>query len=508
MTIDKSLRKTVFAILCIFICHVASAEEFSLDYGARVVAGGGSGDFAPYYVSSLRHGRFTSAFNAVAEAMVSHRLDSTRRFSYGFGLDLIAGYASSNDYARVNPDGVWTEHGEHPARAWMHQLYADLKYRSVFLTVGAKEHESALLNNRLTSGDLVESGNSRPIPEARIGFIDFQNIPFTNGWVQIQGEIGYGRMLDSDWWDDRYNRNSYHITNGEWYNYKRCYFRTKPEMPFSVTLGMQAAVTFGGTMYSWYHGQQTGSRKFNLNFKSFVNALIPTPGGEDFYEGNHLGSWDFMARYRLPEGDELKAYFQWPWEDGSGIGRRNGWDGLWGIEYHSRCERPVSGVVVEYLDFTNQSGPQHYAPGDHPGTTIVTESTGADDYYNNQMYNAYAYYGMSIGTPALMAPIFNLDGYPAYVANRMRGFHIALEGNIMPGIKWRAKGGYRKGWGNAFMILSEPVYLTSVGVDVDWRIAAVKGLSLNAQVAIDRGTMPGNAFGAMVTVCYNGFVKL
>ena len=94
-----------------------------------------------------------------------------------------------------------------------------------------------------------------------------------------------------------------------------------------------------------------------------------------------------------------------PWEDGSGIGKLNGFDGLYGIEYSSGNKSIINGAVVEYLDFTNQSGPIHWAPNDFPGTTIKVQATGADDYYNNYAYNGYQYYGMSIGSPFIKSPL-------------------------------------------------------------------------------------------------------
>lgn len=285
-----------------------ASATVALHYGGEALVATGTGDFAPYYTSVLRHGRLTQSTTLLGEvsAWVPMRLD--RRFSWGACVDLVADYGSSVEYARYNPNG-WSTHKEHPAPFWIQQAFAELKYRGVFLTVGAKEHGSALLNQQLTSGDLVESGNARPIPEARAGFVDFQNIPFTNGWVQIQGEIGWGKMTDSDWWADRYNRYNYHIVSGEWYNYKRCYFRTKPSQPLSVTVGMQAAVTFGGTVETWREGVRIRSRKHDVNFKSFLNSWLPMPGGEEFYEGNHLGSWDFVGSLSLRIGPTAEGLF-------------------------------------------------------------------------------------------------------------------------------------------------------------------------------------------------------
>lgn len=506
----KLLTKLLLGLL---IVPSAASAEVTVSYEGSLTAGGGSGEFAPYYISSLRHGRFSQKYTLQAEAAAWKPLDTSERFSYGFGVDIAGGVTSATDYMRyeqgVGGPGRMVPHSERPQSAWLQQLYGELKYRGVFITAGLKEHESALLNQRLTSGDLVESGNARPLPEVRAGFIDFQDIPFTGGWVQIQGEVGYGRLIDDAWWRDHYNYCNLHISSNEWYNYKRCYFRTKPSQPLSVTVGMQAAGQFGGREVWYENGSVTNVIHNKVSLKTFWKMLLPTEdGGESFYTGNHLGSWDLKARYRLAGGTELSAYFSWPWEDGSGIGKQNGWDGLWGLEYKAPKPGIISGAVVEYLDFTNQSGPIHYAPADFPETTLRASASGADDYYNNRAHNSYAYFGHSIGTPALMAPLYNTDGYPQFRANLMRGFHIGLEGQITPALSYVVKGGYRKAWGNSQILLPRPIHLTAVMAEVDWKPAKINGLSVNGRLELDRGTMPGNAFGAMVTVKYNGQIKL
>lgn len=501
------MRK-VAIILSLFFCATVANAEKVVEYDATALASGASGEFAPLYNSALTHGVVSSKWTFLGRGRVESELNLEDRFSWGFGIDLIGGAVSGHEWSRYDGDSrTWYTHHEHPARAWIQQLYAEVKWRGCFATLGLKEHQSAMLDQSLTSGDLIESGNARPIPELRVGFVDFQNIPLTNGWVQIQGEIAYGKMTDSDWWDNRSNRYNGHFVNGEWYNYKRCYFRTKPSEAFSVTLGMQAADVFGGTYYRYDRGVIVKREKHNIKLKTLFHALLPLRNGDEgFYEGNHLGSWDFKARYRLPGGKgEVSAYFEWPWEDGSGIGRRNGWDGLWGLEWQgSVANNILTGVVVEYLDFTNQSGPMHYAPGDFPGETIGSEATGADDYYNNMMYNSYANYGLSIGTPMMMAPAYNLDGYMAYVGNRMRGFHIAARGNINSNLSWDVRGGCRKAWGNGKIILPEPISSSSIGAGINWKVGRVPGLQVQGRMAYDHGDMPGNSFGTLATVSYTG----
>lgn len=497
-------------VTCLRVTAADNNAGYPIFYEGSVTAGGGSGDFAPYYISALRHGRFSAKYNLQAEAKVWRPVSTDTRFSYGFGVDLIAGYASSNQYERYDAEsGSWFTHGVRPSSEWIQQLYAEVKFRGVFATAGWKERGSALLNQRLSSGDLIESGNSRPIPQLRIGFIDFQNIPFTRGWVQIQGEMSFGPMTDSNWWSRHYNYYNYHISSGQWYNYKRCYFRTKPSQPFSVTVGMQATALFAGETELYYSGELQKYDKRPLKLIDFIKMAFPyEDGSEDFYAGNHIGTWDFNARYRFKDQTVVKAYFSWPWEDGSGIGRRNGWDGVWGLEYVAPRRGYITGAVIEYLDFTNQSGPIHYAPGDHQGTSLTGQATGSDNYYNNATYNSYANYGLSIGTPALMAPLYNLDGYPAYKANIMRGFHVGIEGTLSTTVDYRLKGGYRKAWGSGQTLLPAPIHLTSVMAEATMRVPRIPGLTVNCMVEVDRGNMPCNAFGAMVTVKYDGIFKI
>ncbi len=469
----------------------------------------GSGTFAPYYIASNRHGIITQQTDALFRAAAFKPMDTDRRFSYSFGIEFLTGYSSANDYKQWDQSAMkFDTNSRRPASIWLQQLYGEVKYRGVFLTAGLKQHESALLNFELSSGDLILSGNARPIPEIRVGFIDFQNIPFTNGWVQIQGEIGYGKFTDNDWMRNHYNYFNGHIAIGSFYNYKRCYFRTKPSQPFSLTIGMQAAGVFGGTT-TFYRGGKIDRVEHNSSsIKTFFKMFIPTPGGEGYYTGNSLGSWDVVGRYRLPNGSEIKGYMSSPWETGSGIGKLNGFDGLWGLEYKSAKKSFINGAVVEYFDFTNQSGSVHWDPANTPGTTLNAHSSGCDNYYNNGYYNSYANYGMAIGSPVLKSPIYNLDGYLRFVDNRVRGFHAGISGNISPAFRYRVLGGYRKSWGSLSYPYKTPQTDTSVMIEGSYKIPQVKGLAVKAQVAFDHGKLYGNNIGGCLSISYSNLFDL
>lgn len=485
---------------------VHGADGYSVNYAAEAVVNAGCGDFAPYYIASNRHGVLTQSKNALLRLSAWRGMNRSDRFSYGFGADFIGGYGSDARYLRWS-DGALRQHSEHPSRVWVQQLYGEVKYRSLFLTAGLKEHTSALLDFSLSSGDLVESGNARPIPEVRIGFIDFQDIPFTNGWVQIQGEISYGKLTDNGWMRDHYNYFQSHLNLGALYTYKRCYFRTDPTKRFSATVGMQVGAFFGGSTSWYYKGEARKSETYSRGLKQFFKMLLPTDGGQEYYAGSSLGSWDILLRYELGNGMTLRGYLQKPWEDGSGIGFLNGFDGLWGVELKTNRPGIVTGAVVEYLDFTNQSGAIHWDPDDNPGTGIKHRAEGADDYYNNHEYNSYANYGMSIGTPFLKSPLYNLDGCMMYLHNRVRGFHIGVEGEIGK-VGYRVLGGYRKSWGAGYQPVVDPAGDTSMLFEASYRMPRINGLLLKAQAAFDKGTLYGDNFGACLTISYRGALNL
>lgn len=495
-----------------------TAREFSMNAKAEGIFAAGGGEFAPYYIASNNHGILTQSKDALLRLSLDKKTDETRRFSYGFGVDFLTGYTSSADYLRYSPEaaqgalpvaGGWLiPHPGHPARIWLQQLYGEARYRGVFITVGMKEHGSALLSNTLSSGDIVESGNSRPIPEVRIGFNDFQNIPFTNGWLQIQGEISYGKMTDNAWIRDHYNYYIGHYNQGALYTYKRCYFRTKPSERFSATFGMQVGAFFGGESRWYEHGRLVKTAKFSKGIKQFFKMFLPTDGGKEYYSGSSLGSWDILLRYRLDNGSTLKAYMQKPWEDGSGIGFLNGFDGVWGLQFTASHKGWVNGAVIEYVDFTNQSGPMHWDPDDHPGTDIPGRAEGADDYYNNHEYNSYANYGMAIGTPFAVSPIYNTDGYLQFAANRVRGFHLGVEGTVTPEVSYRLLGGYRKAWGNGYVPFISPKEDTSFMLEASYSPRKVNGLTVKAAFGLDHGSLYGDNTGGMITITYNGLIRI
>jgi len=486
----------------------ALALDPPVRYGATVAAGASTGDFAPYFIGALSGGRHVSAGRVMLDLSASRDLDTARRFSWGAGAEVVAGAFSAGSYRRWYPEqDAWGARDNRPAPVWIQQLYGEVKYRAVYLRAGQKDYRSRLLDESVSSGDLTRSSNARGIPGVEAGFLDFVDIPFTNGWVQIDGAIEYGRFTDDGFKRKQFSYYNFLTTADIWYTYKRCYFRTKPSKPLSLTIGMQTAGQFGGSTHYYWQGRLTREEHRGFRFGDALKMLLPTEGnGNAFYEGNSLGSWDVKLRYRLRGGHELSFVFMGPWEDGSGIGRLNGADGLWGLHYHNSAPAPLlAAAAVEYLDFRNQSGPLHYAPGDLDNPSNDSHASGADNYYNNDTYVSYTNYGVAIATPFLVAPVYNLDGNPFFMHNRARGVHVAARGWLTPAWQWSLKYSWQQawGWGRVASVRSwsDNSAMARVAYDAaSW----APGLSFDAAVAFDAGSLRGNNFGVLASVTYSG----
>lgn len=508
--------KKIGLLFLLALMGVCSAKaEYTLDYKAELIGNAGSGDFAPHYMASNVHGIITQANSGLLKLDLHRGLEKNKRFSLGYGATVIGGYSSAVNYSYYDvANKALAVKGERPASAWIQQLYVDLKYRSVFVTAGVKEMNSKMLNHRLSSGDMTISSNARPVPGLRAGFIEPQDIPFTKGWVQISGEIGYYKHTDNSWIENHYNYYNWGMTKDHWLNYKYCYFNTDPDKPFSATLGLQASCQFGGKIYNYSKGELTSTIDMSPTVKSFFRTMIPGSGGnvqgdKFFVEGNHVGSIDLMGRYRFKNGIVLKAYYQNPWEDGSGLGKMNGFDGLYGIEYDSGKDSGIlTGAVVEYLDLMNHGGPVFYAPEDWDETQIKEAATGGDNYYNNYCYySGYSNYGMSFGSPLVKSPLYNKDGFLKFTDNRIRAFHVGLEGKPLKNWAYRLLFSHTKSYGTIGIPISKPRENVSGMVECVYNWHNLPGLDIKVQVGFDEGELYGDNFGALLSVSYRGLLK-
>lgn len=476
------------------------ASDTRLCYDLTMEGAVGSGEFSAYHVVSQRHHVLGIRSNTgYLRAAIAGRKSWVQRpsISLSGALDVVAPLRGDR-------------------QTWLQQAYLRLDWNSFYLEAGQREHDPVLRDVQLSSGSLITSGNAKPLPEVRIGTRGFYTLPWMHEWLQVQADASYGRFLDDDWMQDRYDRyyaqygNSW-ITTGVWFHQKRLYVRTNPDKILSLTLGAEHAVQFGGHQVMHVNGEElqawSGSKP-----KDFLEVIIPTGGDgsmgstndrtQEWVKGNHLGQWTIQLDWRLISNQRLSVYMENPFEDGSGIKKGNGWDGLWGMEFKDSRPgmRPVRGIVVEYLDLTDQSGPMHWEPNDYIGLDghVADHATGNDNYYNNYFYNGFAHYGMAMGSPLAQSPIYNQDGYLNFADNRVRAWHLGVSGDLGTAggssshWDYRLLATYREGWGTYFIPLERMHHSLDLLVQCGWQMGAWR-------CSTAFGLSQGNVYGDCTT---------
>ena len=106
----------------------------------------------------------------------------------------------------------------------------------MLLSIGSKERYNSLWDRNLSSGDMTQSANARPIPEINISMPEFTLVPLTKGWLQVRGDFAVGKSFDTDYLKDFANSKQTYVKNVLWHH-KSFFFRIKDtENNFSFIL--------------------------------------------------------------------------------------------------------------------------------------------------------------------------------------------------------------------------------------------------------------------------------
>ena len=490
---------SIIGLLSLIVHTLWAKEDNEFNYFAETSANiAFNGTNAPYYHVANRQGLASiTPNNAYLRASVFKEMTSEKIFDYGGAIDLVGAVGFSSPFI-------------------IQQAYGEIKYHCLDLMIGSKEYWSEMKNRDLSSGGMVWSGNARPIPQIRLGIFDFTEFPWTNGWLQVKLDISYGFFTDKNYLTDEfgYNKSAF-LTTKALYHQKKIFFRSKEDKPFVVTIGAEFAAQFGGKRrYYDYTVNSWVDEEYPVSFRDFWNVFIPgkgddttSDGDQAYFYGNHLGAWHGIFEYKFKNKSKLKGYFEWFFEDASGMGKKNGWDGLWGIEYNNAQKGIISDVVFEYLQTTNQGGPIHWNPEDKPDSQVKGDNaTGADDYYNNFFYNGWAHWGMSNGSPLLLSPAYNRDGYLCFTNNRVQAFHLGISGYFLREWDYRLLASYRRSWGTPFIPIPKPLYSTSAMIEVSYNPVKLKGWTFKASCAFDIGTLYDSNSGIFLSVRKSGLL--
>ena len=516
------MKKPVFALLCL-CCTSAFAQGNSGDSLSieLEMQGSYSNSRTPLWLNANKYGLSSlTASNGYVRGIATYGKD----FLNG-DLDLKVGadIAIPIGYKIQGYDSHYTQN------VIIQQAFVETNWKYGVLTIGAKQQPMELKNNELSSGSQTLGINARPIPQVRLGLNRYWPVPYTRDWLNIKTHIAFGIMTDAPWETSYAKGSEYKYNRYTRYHEKAGYLRigNEDKFPLTLTLGLEMAAQFGGSVYNWVgtdeNGWKGGSKKFKSGLSDYFHAFTGTgaDAGEDVYsnaEGNQLGSWVARLNWN-DENIEVGAYIDHFVEDQSGMfcldydgyGQGEEWDvkknnsyflydmkdALYGIDVKLKKFRYINQAVVEYINTRYQSGPVYH---DH-NRTYQTHISGRDNYYNHASLPGWQHWGQVIGNPLFTSPVYNEDGYIGVRNSRFKAWHFALAGDPAEGLHYRAMLTWEKGWGTDDDPYIQPKENTSILFEAMYRFPKTRFVCSLAYGS-DFGEILGDNTGVQMTVKY------
>ena len=518
-------RIYLFALFLTFGLAIHAQEKPCMHIAGQFGYSFSNGDNTPYWHTARRQGLVSNEPDngyLRLTGILSNRIGASD-FTYDIGVDIVANHNHSSNF-------------------FVHQAYADIRWRWITLSIGSKERFSEgscrydlLTDNKalaalpdlyspqlsdLGSGGLAYSGNSRPIPQIRVEVPEYATIPGTNGWLHMRGHIAYGRFSDDNF-QERFSGSNGTTRYGKniFYHSKAAFLKIGKPQRFPLTFegGLEMYSQFGGDIYTHADGRIVSMPH---RFTDFLKAFIPLSGGEDTpvdeqtnISGNQIGNWhaaltlhtksadiclygehlfeDFSQLFFIEyqsnkEGKKRIIYY--PWKDIK-IGIR--------ISNKSDFAPFVNAIQYEYLSTYDQSGALYHDPSDN----FNEQMDGVDNYYNHGIYPGWHHWGMGIGNPLVISPVYNGNNSLAFRSNRLIAHNIGINGKFskhLP-VAYRLQYTYSENWGTYLNPLPEKGYTTSLLGEF---ILAPKESKWAGAIscAYDRSNFIGNNFGAMISI--------
>ena len=477
---------------------VADKERSPYHWRAEAMASTAS-NHTPFWLLDNRWGLGSiKKNNGYLRGSFFRDMQHDERFSWGFGVDLAVPYNFTSHFV-------------------VQQLYGEVRWRCLELTIGSKQRYMGVVNQELGSGDMVFSQNARPVPQVYLAMPRYEYVPWTNHWLAAKAYFSMGLLTDWRWEKDyvgpdgRWDEKVWYITRG-------LFLRVgDPERhPFTVEGGLELGTEFAGNVY--WTDRYTGEKR-SVHFTHGVGDIIKSifgMGGGDSSEpdqmgevlnalGNHVGEWSLAATFK-PRGTEwgFRGYYQHYFEDHSMMFFDHVWrDMLVGVEVSFPRNRFVDKFVYEYLNTKDQSGAVYW---DHT-STIPEQVSGRDNYYNHYLYPGWSHWGMGMGNPLVISPIFNNDGTLKFRHNRVKGHHFGFSGRPLDEVGYRVLMSYTRSWGTYDDPTPVVLHNFNALLEVNYSPRKLAGWDFRLGLAADGGRLLGKSYGAMLTISKTGCLR-
>ena len=498
----KTARNLLVAAALLPIASYAQFQRLGegVRYDAQIMGAFSQGGNAPFWFTHNRYGLSTANNNSgYVRGGVFRDIDADkeRNWRIGYGADIAVPFGMAPNFV-------------------LQQLYADVQWKSLRLSVGQKERPLELKNQELSSGALTSGINARPIPQLRLELPDFLVIPGTNDWIAVKAHVAYGAYTDNKWQREfNAGNNKYLYSANSLYHSKAGFLRigNTERFPVTVTGGIEMSCQFGGEAWNLtdrldHSGPFDSHQKLGNGFKQFLDAFIP--GGKDVNDGdfhnasgNHLGSWHISLDYKGNDWG-ARAYAEHFFEDHSQMFWQYGWkDMLYGVEVQMPKNRFVDVVLYEYVRLDDQSGSIY-----RDATPAMPEQISAiDDYYNHHIYGMWQHAGFTMGSPLIISPLYNKDNRIYGYNSRVRAHHFGLTGTPFPQISYRCLYTHERSLGTYHVPHTDPRYGNFLLIEASYKPEWLKGLAFTASYGQNGGKLLGRSHGGMLTVAYSGWIN-
>lgn len=445
---------TCFISSGVFSVILATTTD-SLTYRIEQTITASDGTFAPFWLQNQHFGTISpQPFSTTLRATFAGRTTFTSTISLDYGLDAVLNASNGN-----------------ASSGWIQQLFLHARWLIFDLTIGSQENQQLLTDRFLSSGALIFSPNSRPMPQISAGIDRFTSVPFTRNQIKFRGGITHGWFTDNTYVPDI------------WLHHKYFHLRLADRWPVRIQLGLDHMAQWGGKL------PDQPAQDFTL--LAFKNIFLARSGGDasSVYEknnamGNHILSEH--ARLEVEIGNFIGSLY-WqniiedspfrlaPWK------MMNREDGLWGLSVENKTLPVFQKVVFERINTTDQSGYIHDKDGIIYG--------GQDSYFTNGTYlNDWAFHRRSIGNPLILSPLYNPDDSFRIQHIWINAYHLGFSGQT-------------KNWTYRFMGTQVKHYnlkLQPFTTNNYWMAELtrkIKSVGLSVRLAGDTGLFPGNTTG-------------
>lgn len=363
------------------------------------------------------------------------------------------------------------------------QSNVGLRSHSFNLKMGLDEEFFGEYDNSLSFGNLVNNTNALPLPKISFSTNGWVPSPFFGNTLYYKGYIAHG-------WFEKARYQSGAFLHQKFFYLQGRTFKNR----FKLSVGLIHNAQWGGRNTYSEISQPTG-------IKNYARVFLGGAGGSDALTtdqlnvlGNHLGTYDLSASFDF-KGFSVKNYWQFLWEDRSGLVPLNWRDGLVGFEVNLKDNRFFNKAVFEIVRTNSQDADGSYVDG--------VKQVVPDNFLNNGVYQSgWTYLNNIIGSP-LFIRAQPTNGVPAPIQNMINAWNFGISGSHQDysyGFKIRNF----QNQGRRLEKLSEPYKLFSIDINYSYKLN--ESFQIGSIFSYQEGNVVnGKNIGLGVTLDYRVF---